>query len=123
MVRRVDFDDIDSLLELSIDAEFTIEVEKSYRESPPPEQSPVPEAVYQPQITKEKQTPLKVSAFPVSNPPVPEGEGQSWLSVQNAHSRGEAGTPADAEQCTVRSASSEIFLSQKEKEGSRRREK
>ena len=45
------------------------------------------------------------------------------LSVQNARSRGEAGTPADAEPCAVCSASSEIFLSQKEKEGSRRGEK
>ena len=80
MGRRVDFDDIDSLLELSVEAELTIEAEKSYREPPPPEQSLVPEAAYQPRRTKEKQTPLKVSAFPVSNPSLAEGEGQSWIA-------------------------------------------
>ena len=80
MVRRVDFDDIDSLLELSVEAELTIGAEKSYREPPPPEQNLVPEATYQPRRTKEKQTPLKVSAFSVSNPPVAEGEGQSCIA-------------------------------------------
>ena len=81
MVRRVDFDDIDTLLELSVEAELTIEAEKSYREPPPPEHCLVPEAAYKPRGNKEKQAPLKVSAFPTSNPPATGGEGQSWIAT------------------------------------------
>ena len=72
---------IHALLELSVEVELTIEAEKSYREPPPPEQSLVPEAAYKPRGNKEKQAPLKVSAFPASNPPVAGGEGQSWIAT------------------------------------------
>ena len=79
MVRRRGFDDIDSPLELSVEAKLTIEAEKSYREPLPPEQSLVPEVAYKPRGNKEKQTAMNVSAFPASNPPVAGGDGQSWI--------------------------------------------
>ena len=78
MVRRGDFDDIDALFELSVEAELTLEAEKSYREPPPPEQSLVHEAAYRPRGSKEQHTPLKVAAFPgTMNRSVAETGGQN----------------------------------------------
>ena len=82
MVRRVDFDDIDSLMELSVEAELTLEAEKSYREPPSTDQALLPEAAYRSRGNKEKQTQLKVAAFPEpSVPPVQEGNGQNWMTT------------------------------------------
>ena len=79
MVRRVDFNDIDSVLELSVKAELTLEAEKSYREPPSPDQALLPEAAYRPRRNKEKQMQLKVAAFPGPVSPVQEGNGQNWM--------------------------------------------
>ena len=82
MVRRVDFDDIDSLLELSDEAELTLEAEKSYREPLSPDQAILPESAYRPRGNKEIHTQVKVAAFPGSTvPPVTEGNGQNWITT------------------------------------------
>ena len=86
MVTRGDFDDIDTLLELSVEAELTLEAVKSYQEPPlplPPEQSLIPEAAYGSQRNKEKHTPLKVAAFPgTTNPYVAETREKNWIATQ-----------------------------------------
>ena len=81
--------------------ELTLEVEKSYRKPPSPEQALLPEAAYKPRRNKEKHTQLKVAAFPGQTVlPVTDGKGQKWmatLSKMSPRGGGEAGTTTNDE--------------------------
>ena len=48
MVRRMEFDSVEGLLELAVDAEQTVENSKTFRPPPPPTAALLPEMAYNP---------------------------------------------------------------------------
>ena len=65
-----DCNDVETLLELAVEAELMLDAEKRYKPPPSPESSLLPEMAYTPRDGRKNKT--KVAAFVPQSPPFPK---------------------------------------------------
>ena len=72
LIRRSDFEDVESLLDLAMQAELAVDAEKSFKPPPPPESCVYAQWVYKPR--KMAPPKVKVAAVETKLPPTPPSQ-------------------------------------------------